>query len=146
MFTVKVFEDITRPPGEVFLFAGGYRNDPTWRAGVTRMVIEGSDAPAVGVTTKETMRSLGQTAVTVAEITEFSDTRTGFRSLSGPVPCEGTREFLRTPGGTRMTYSLTLRPKGVMRLFEPILAFIFRRQVAGDMRRLRLLLEQGRSS
>ncbi len=145
MFTVIVSEDIMRSPAEVFAFAGDYRNDPAWRTGVVEMVLEGANSPAVGVRTRETMRSMGRTAVTVAEITAFVESRTGFRSISGPVPCEGTRDFVRNSSGTRMTYSLTLRPKGFLRLIEPLFAAVFRNQVAGDMRRLKRLLEAGRS-
>ena len=144
MFTVTVSEDIMRSPGEVFAFAGDYRNDPAWRTGVAEMVLVGASSPTVGVRTQETMRSMGRTAVTVAEITAFAESRTGFRSISGPVPCEGTRDFVSTTSGTRMTYSLTLRPKGFLRLIEPLLAVVFRKQVAGDMRRLKRLLEEGR--
>lgn len=143
MFTVTAAEDIHRPRSEVFIFAGDYRNDPAWRSGVTEMIIEGVDSLAVGVRTKETMRSLGRTAITIAEITEFSDSRTGFRSVSGPVACDGTREFLDIPSGTRMMYSLTLRPSGLLKLVEPLLAMVLRRQVFADMRRLRRLLEEG---
>jgi hypothetical protein len=144
MFTVTAAEDIHRSPSEVFFFAGDYRNDPAWRTGVTEMIIEGTDSLAVGVRTKETMRSLGRTAITIAEVTEYSDSCTGFRSVSGPVVCDGSREFLDIPSGTRMTYSLALRPSGFLKLVKSLLAMVVRRQVVADMRRLKRLLEEGR--
>ena len=88
------------------------------------------------------MRSLGSTAVTIAQITEYSTSRTSFRSLSGPVACEGTREFAGTPAGTRFSYSLTLRPAGFLRVLEPILKLVLLRQIRGDLRRLKDHLEQ----
>ncbi len=146
MFTVTVSEDIERPADDVFDFAGDFRNDPTWRTGVTEMILEGGNSPAVGGRTRETMRVMGRTAVTVVEITEFSQARTAFRSLSGPVRCEGWRKFENTSSGTRMTYSLTLDPKGGQWLLQPVLVAVFRKQVAADMRRLKRMLETGNTA
>lgn len=142
MFTISASEEIGLPPEEVFVFAGDYANDPVWRAGVAEMVYEGGPSAAVGVRTRETMRSLGSTTVTVAEIIEYSRSRTAFRSLSGPVACEGSREFVAVPGGTRFSYSLTLRPEGFFRIIGPILEWVLGRQVRGDVRRLKDFLER----
>lgn len=142
MFTISFSEEIHRPLEEVFLFAGDYANDPVWRTGVTGMTYEGGTSAAVGIRTRETMRSLGSTAVTIAEITEFSISRTAFRSISGPVACEGSREFVGTPEGTRFSYSLTLHPKGFLRVIEPILKLVFLRQVKADLRKLKHHLMQ----
>jgi hypothetical protein len=91
------------------------------------------------------MRSLGRTTVTLGEVIEYSPTRTAFRSLSGPISCEGSREFAASPGGTTFTYSLTLRPTGLLRVLEPWLRRAFAKQVAGDLRRLRQHLEEATS-
>lgn len=142
MFTISLSEEIHRSLEEVFVFAGDYANDPAWRHGVREMTYEGGSSAAVGVRTRETMRSLGANAVTIAEITEYATFRTAFRSISGPVACEGSREFIGTPAGTRFSYSLTLRPEGFLRAIEPVLKLIFLRQVRGDLRRLKDRLEQ----
>jgi hypothetical protein len=142
VFTISLSVDICLPPEEVFRFAGDYANDPVWRAGVTEMTYDVGGSAAVGVKTRETMRGLGNSAVTVAEITEYSRTRTAFRSVSGPVACEGSREFLGTPGGTRFSYSLTLRPEGFLKGIEPILKLVFRCRIGGDIRRLKNHLER----
>lgn len=143
MFEVSFSAEIRRSPDVVFAFAGNYANDPSWRAGVLSMVYETSGPPAPGSRTRETMRSMGRTTVTVAEVTEYSPARTAFRSLSGPVPCDGSREFVATTAGTRFTYSLTLRPAGFLRALEPLLRLLFARQVRSDVRRLKALLEAG---
>ena len=142
MFTISASAEIGLPPEDVFLFAGDYANDPLWRAGVVEMVYEGGASAAVGVRTRETMRSLGCTAVTVAEITEYWRSRTAFRSLSGPVACEGSREFVAVPGGTRFSYSLTLRPEGFFGIIGPILKRVLQWQLRGDLRRLKGHLER----
>ena len=144
MIEVSCSEEILRSPDVVFEFAGDYANDPSWRAGVLSMVYETSGPPAIGARTRETMRGLGRTAVTVAEVTEYSPSRTAFRSLSGPVPCDGSREFLATSAGTRITYSLTLRPTGALRVLEPLLRRLFAKRVRADVRRLKHHLEAHR--
>ena len=93
------------------------------------------------VRTRESMLNMGRTVVTVAEITDYSTSRTAFRSLSGPVPCEGSREFAATDAGTQFTYALTLRPGGLLRIIEPLLRVLLARQVRADLHRLKSLLE-----
>ena len=141
MIKIKVTEVIHRPVEQVFAFAGEYLNDPYWRKGVKTMTYETSNTPVVGSRTRETMKSMGSIITTVAEVTEFSSSRTAFRSLSGPVPCNGYREFAATESGTIFTYSLTLHPNGVWRLLEPILRKLFLKQVKGDVLRLKSLIE-----
>jgi len=141
MFSVSCSEEIQRPPQVVFAFAGDYSNDPLWRTGVLHMEYETDGPPAVGARTREAMRSLGRTAVTVGEITDYSSARTAFRSLSGPVPCAGSREFVASAAGTRFTYSLTIRPAGFLRVLEPLLRLVLARQARTDLRRLKHLLE-----
>lgn len=141
MFTVLYSEEIRRSPEVVFAFAGDYSNDPLWRTGVVSMVYETSGPPGVGARTRETMHSMGRIAVTVGEVTAYSPTRTAFRSLSGPVPCDGSREFAASPMGTKFTYSLTLRPTGFLRVLEPLLRLVFAKQVRTDVRKLKFHLE-----
>lgn len=141
MFTVSCSEQMQCPPAVVFAFAGDYRNDPKWRSGVLSMEYQTAGPPGIGTRTREVMRSMGRTAVTIGEITEYSAARTAFRSLSGPVACDGSREFAGSPSGTIFTYSLTLRPAGTLRLLEPLLRWIFRRQIRQDLRRLKGQLE-----
>ena len=142
MFTVAATQDIRRPIDEVFAFAGEYRNDPAWRKGVVAMGYESGESPGVGVRTRETMRSMGAEHLIIGEIVEFSPgRRTAFRTISGPVQCHGFREFTQVPQGTRFSYSLTLCPAGHWRLLEPLLRYVFAKQVRSDVEHLRARLE-----
>lgn len=141
MIEITVTEEIQRPVGQVFAFAGDYQNDPHWRKGVTAMTYETDTPCAVGSRTRETMESMGRKVTTVAEVTAFSPARTAFRSLSGPVSCNGYRDFVATERGTRFTYSLTLYPRGLLHLLEPLLRPMFVRQVRADVGRLKALVE-----
>lgn len=141
MFTVSCSEQIQCPPVVAFAFAGDYSNDPKWRAGVLTMEYRTAGPVGIGTRTRETMRSMGRTAVTLAEITDYSPARTAFRSLSGPIACDGSREFAASATGTTFTYSLTLRPTGFLRLLEPLLKRVFQRQIRQDLIRLKRQLE-----
>ena len=142
MFTVVATRDISRPVSEVFAFAGDNRNDPAWRKGVISMSYENAESPRVGVRTREAMRSMGMEHLIIAEIVELTpDRRTAFRTLSGPVQCDGFREFMQIPSGTRFTCSLTLRPSGFWRLLEPVLKSLFAKQIKADVEILRTYLE-----
>ena len=141
MFIISQSEIIKCSPEAAFAFAGDYANDPSWRHSVVSMEYETSGPPAAGTRTREQMRSLGITAITVAEVIEYSPTRTAFRTVSGPVDCFGSRDFCEHPPGTRFTYTLTLRTRGVMRLVEPLLGALLTRQVRADLRRLKQRLE-----
>jgi hypothetical protein len=141
MFAISCSADIKCSPEAAFAFAGDYSNDPLWRTGVLAMSHEPANPPKVGSTTRETMRSMGRIAITVAEITEYSSSRTAFRSLSGPVSCSGSRQFVASPTGTTFTYSLTLHPTGHLRLLEPLLRWLLARQVREDVLRLKNHLE-----
>jgi hypothetical protein len=144
MLTITASEVIRCAIGEVFAYAGDYRNDTAWRKGVIELRYEGADAPAAGVVTHEVMLSMGMRNITVAKIHEYTPyTRTAFRSISGPLPCHGFREFQESAEGTTFTYVLTLEPQGAMRLLKPLLRTMFQKQVGADVRRLKSMMELG---
>jgi uncharacterized membrane protein len=89
------------------------------------------------------MLSMGMRNTTVAEIKEYvPNTKTAFRSISGPLPCHGFREFQESAEGTTFTYVLTLEPRGAMRLLKPLMKGMFQKQVGEDVRNLKAKLEQ----
>ncbi|WP_028081592.1 SRPBCC family protein [Solimonas soli] len=140
MISVACHIHIRRPPDAVFAFAGDYRNDPRWRRGVIDLQCEGE--PRIGSRTREVIRFCGLRAETIAEVTAWdAGRRTAFEALSGPVPCAGRRLFEAEGEGTRFSYLLQLRPRGRWQWLTPLLGLLFRWQAAGDLRRLRRVLE-----
>lgn len=142
MFKISKSIDIECSHEEVFAFAGDYSKDPAWRSGVVSMDYETSGPPTFRLRTKEHTRSLGLSTTTVAEVIEYSPTHTSFRSISGPVPCYGSREFSECPAGTRFTYTLILDSSGFKRLMDPILGAFLGWQLIWDLRRLKRQLEE----
>lgn len=142
MFTVSCVEDLRCSPLAAFSYAGDYANDSSWRKGVLSMAYVESEVPvAPGVHTREIFRVMGLKTVILAEVTDFTPGRTAFRTVSGPVRCDGSREFCAGPLGTRFTYTLNVRDTGPFRPLEPLLSFLLARQVPADLRRLKKRLE-----
>lgn len=134
---------IERPVEKVFALAGDYENDPLWRSGVVEMRYEPPGAPRVGARTREVMQLFGRRVTTVAEVVGFErDRRTAFQARGGPVPVRGSRTFEPVGEGTRFTYELSAQPGGLWALLSPVLARTLRRQVEGDLKKLKTLLEQ----
>jgi carbon monoxide dehydrogenase subunit G len=131
--------EIARPSAEVFGFVANYENDTRWRDGVLTMEARGPIA--AGTPTHERLRFLGSTYITEGIITERTERRMSFRGSSASVDSSGYREVEAVGDRTRVTYSLSLRPRGLLRLFSPILRVLYASRVARDLRRLRDLLE-----
>lgn len=142
MFTVSCVEDMRCSPLAAFSYAGDYANDSSWRRGVLSLAHVESESPvAPGVRTREIFRVLGLQIAILAEVTDFTPGRTAFRTVSGPVRCDGSREFCAGPLGTRFIYTLNVRDTGLFRPIEPLLSFLISRQVPADLRRLKIRLE-----
>jgi hypothetical protein len=65
------------------------------------------------------------------------------RSVKAPFPMRVVYEFEDANGGTRMRIRVSGDASGFYRLGGPLLAPAVRRSIAGDLRRLRSLLEGG---
>ena len=141
MFTVSCVEDMRCTPLAAFVYAGDYANDASWRRGVLSMAYEAEGPVAPGVRTREIFRVMGLQTVILAEVTDFTPGRTAFRTVSGPVRCDGSREFCAGPLGTRFTYTLNVRDTGPFRPLEPLISFLLARQLPADLRRLKHRLE-----
>jgi hypothetical protein len=65
-------------------------------------------------------------------------------SADGPFPMETTYAWEDAPsGGTRMSLRNRGGPSGALRFASPLIAAAMRRANAGDLRRLKALLEAG---
>jgi hypothetical protein len=134
---------VARPAAQVFGFACDYANDPAWRTGVQQMTVEPAGPPAQGAHTREVLRFMGKTYVSVAEIVRYEpDREAAFRVVQGPTPARGYRRV--EPSGeaaSRLTYHLEVEPRGLDAWFAPLLGMLLRRQLGKDMLRLQALLE-----
>ena len=64
-----------------------------------------------------------------------------FESLSGPMEFKGSWSFESVEGGTRLLMEFEGRMKGIMRLFEPLMAMQFKGQMRDSTAKLKAILE-----
>lgn len=143
MVTITESIHVSRAADEVFGFACDYANDPAWRSGVREMTVEPAGAPAQGAHTREVLRFMGKTYVSVAEIVRYEPGReAAFRVVQGSTPAHGYRRV--APSGeaaSSLTYNLEVQPQGLDAWLSPLLGLLLRRRLRKDMARLKGLLE-----
>jgi uncharacterized protein YndB with AHSA1/START domain len=131
--------EITAPIEAVFDYLADARNEPNWLPGAAR-VAKLTEGP-VGLGTRFEGVYARAGAVTV-ELVEFERPhRLTFRAHSRIVEFDDAVQLSEEGGKTRLTARMDARPRGLMRLFEPLMARTMRQQFAGNWHHLKLALE-----
>jgi carbon monoxide dehydrogenase subunit G len=129
---------VSRPIAEVFDFLSDPRNEPHWLPGA-RSVESTSDGPVgLGSTFLGDYAGAGRVEL---ELVEFRRPhRVTFRARSRIVDFDDAVDLSEDGDGTRVAAVLTARPRGAMRLVQPVMARTLRRQfeASWDHRRRRL--------
>jgi hypothetical protein len=120
---------IERPVEEVFDFVADQRNEPIYNPRMLQSE-KITDGPiGVGTRFRATARSGRQAAVMLIEVTEFQRPRRFCsRTTMSSVDVDGGLTFEPVAGGTRMSWSWEVRPRGPLRLLGPLVARLGRRQ------------------
>lgn len=133
---------INRPIEEVFIYLANLENDAKWRREwvEARKTSEGS--LGVGATFLLVGELLGRRMGTVYKTTEYEPIRTtSWKAVSGPLPLTFRRTFERVEGGTRVTIRYEVELRGFIKLVKPLIMNIGKRQLEGDIPRLKELME-----
>jgi uncharacterized protein YndB with AHSA1/START domain len=134
--------EIARAPAEVF----AYVTDPTklasWQTNTVSAVPEQDGPIKLGSRIREVHRMPGGRAMnSLVDVVEFEQDRVfGMRIVEGP-PIHGRITFEPAEGGTRFRFRVYGDPPGAMRLFEPLLARMLRRNFTAYCARLKQVLE-----
>jgi carbon monoxide dehydrogenase subunit G len=135
---------IARPVEEVFAFVEDARNRPRWDDSVESEELTSPEPIGVGTTVRTTLRSMGREYVYTWEVVEHEPPgRMTIESTSGPFPTTLAYELGDRGGATEVDFSVTGRPGGLLRLFEPLIARNTQRNLDRGFARLRELLESG---
>lgn len=120
---------IGRPAEAVFDFAADQRNEPRYNPRMIR-ADKVSDGPVgKGTVFRSAAKSMGRTAEMRSELTGYDRPgRLASRTTTEQADIDGTLTFDPVPGGTRMRWSWTVRPKGAVRVLAPVITWIGRRQ------------------
>ena len=147
MFISTVEVLIARPLEDVFAFVGDVRNRPSWDESVDSEELTSPEPIGVGSTVRTRLRSMGKEYVYTWEIVEHEPpNRMRVESTSGPFPTSLVFEFAADDGGARVNASVTGRPGGLMRLFQPMIARQTQNNLDRGYARLKRLLETGSPS
>ena len=137
---------INRPVEEVFEFVSNFNNDPLWQPAFQEGEITSEGPIGVGTTGRNVIRFLGRTIESTIEMTEYEENRKlGVRTTSGPTPAKVVDTFEPVEGGTRLTQNFEAEVGGFLKLAEPVVGRMVKRQQQNNFANLKDLLEAGGS-
>lgn len=141
-FTIIHTTELDAPPEDVWAVVADYRCDPQWRAGVISMTPSPVGPVSPGTTTSEELRLGGKVWHNDGEVTSVDPGRRfAWRTTRG-ARARGARAVEPIGNGrSRVELELTVTPKGVERVMAPVLRRMLDRNLAGDLDRLRSVVE-----
>lgn len=144
--TITQSVEIDRPAADAWAVLSDYRRDVDWRAGVVAMAPDHDGPVRPGTVTTEDLRLAGRVWHNVGEVTAVDPgRRLAWRTTEG-ADARGARAVEPlTPTRCRVQLDLVATPHGPERLFRPLLARMLRKNLAGDVERLRALVESSAS-
>ena len=143
MIHLELTIQIGRPVGEVFAYVTDPENLPKWQPNLVSITKETEGPMRVGTRFREVRRApFGRTVEALVEVSAYEENRRfDLRIVSGPVPVDGRNLFAAAHGGTRIDFVAEGELRGPVRIAQPILARLLRRQFAADYARLKRALE-----
>jgi uncharacterized membrane protein len=134
--------DIDAPAATAWQVVADYSRDVEWRQGVTRMDPDPAGLVRVGTTTAEEMNLAGRNYRNDGEVERVEPgSRFDWRTTAGAV-AHGSRQVTPIdPTRCRVRLELHVTPTGLNRLFAPMLEKMLDKGMAGDIERLRELVE-----
>lgn len=139
---VTATETISADPDRVFAYATDPRNDPVWIGGISEAKLLGEPPLAKGSSVRRLASFMARRIEYVLEVAELEPgARLAMRSVRSPFPMAVTYSFEPADGGTRMAIRVQGEPGGMYRLAGPFLPGMVRHSVAGDLRRLKGIIE-----
>ena len=128
---------------EVAAFVMDPENDAAWIGGITESRIVTDGAIGVGSKVARTAKFLGRELNYVNEVKGLDEGRLLAMKAEKPFPMEIRYEFEDSGEGTLVRVRVSGEGTGFFRVAPPLLAPMVRRNVAGDLRRLKAILEAG---
>ena len=134
---------IDRPTQEVFAYVSDHTNAPRWQRGLLEVHRE-TEGP-IGVGTRHTLVRvfMGRRMEASNEFTQYEPNRlVSFKITGDSVAGQGWYVVEPAgPGHTKLTSRIEMRPLGLVRLAQPLMAAGLKREVVANLRDLKCLLE-----
>jgi hypothetical protein len=133
---------VNRPAEAVFDFVADERNEPRFNTHM-RIVEKTTEGPiGVGTRFRAEIVSMGRPMEMLIEFTEYDRPRLlGSVTHMAAMDTSGHLTFETAASGTRMSWSWDVQPRGILRLFSPLVAIVGRRQEQEIWTNLKRLLE-----
>lgn len=139
MITITLTTKINRPLERVFAYTTNRDNLPHWFAGVHKVV---QDEPnGVGTRATITAQLLGLSFSFTSEIAAYELNRMYAVKADKPFPLQESETFTQQGSGTQIDYHGTFHTSGFTRFLNPLLRWLFKRQLSISFRKLREVLE-----
>lgn len=143
MIRVELTVQVNRPVAEVFAYVTDPARLAEWQPNVISVtkLTEGPVRP--GTRFKEVRRGpFGRSVEAIVEVSACEENRRfDLRIVSGPLPVDGENRFSSSDGGTKIDFAAHAELRGPLRILQPILARLLRRQFERDYARLKQALE-----
>ena len=133
---------ITRPVEEVFDFVADERNEPRYNPRMLRAEKLTPGPIGVGTRFRAAMTTMRRPAGMTIEFTDYERPRL-LRSTThlSTMEIRGDLVFETAVNGTRMRWAWEIEPRGLLKLLDPVVAWIGRRQERAIWTSLKHLLE-----
>ena len=133
---------IERPREDVAGYVIDPAHDPVWIGGIREAEMLTPQPVAVGTRVRRIASFLGRKFEYVLEVARLEpNAEVVMRSVQGPFPMTVTYGFDDAGDGTRMSIRVQGGGRGFYRVAGPVMASAVRRNIAGDLKRLKALLE-----
>jgi hypothetical protein len=139
--TVEVL--IARPLEEVAAYVIDPSNEPRWISGIVESTPEASGPIGVGSRVRRVAKFMGRHMEYTPEVLELQAQSHLLMRTDKPFPMTIEYRFAAQDGSTAFSQRLRGGPGGVLGLLDPVMAMMVRRNVRGDMHRLKTILEAG---
>ena len=147
MAKIEARVTVDRPITEVFDYVVDGDKVPEWRKSCVEIKRLSPGPLGPGTTEIYKLKTMGRRFEVMMEVTAYEPSRTyAWKAISGsPFPMLGSFTFAGDGGRTEVAEVTEIRLGGRLRLIEPIIASMFRREVRSDFSRLKDVLEAGAS-
>jgi carbon monoxide dehydrogenase subunit G len=130
---------IACPIQDVFDYVSDPRNEPKWLPGATAVEMTSEGPVGLGSTFVGHYSRAGRVELTLVEFER--PRKVTFRAHSKIVDFDDAVELSENDTGTRLEARMLATPRGLMRLFGPVMARTLRRQFAANWDHLRHTME-----
>ncbi len=146
MIEVKVTIDVEAPPDVAFDYWSEWANNSKWQQGMQSCTWTSDPPMRVGSTYDQKASMFGRPIISSFEVVEYEPgTTVRIRTTKSTLPFDITRQVAPGPnGGTTLTAIIRGEPRGLMRVFNPLMKHMVRRNVHQDYQRLKVILDNHR--